>query len=298
MSTTAAVHAPHAPPFVKVLADLTKIRISAMSTLTAAAGYSAYARGLDRGVLMASLGTLFFAMGASALNEVQEREYDALMARTKNRPLPTGALTASSATLIAIALAGAGFATLLAGGGLTAACLGLLAMVWYNGVYTPLKRVTAFAAIPGSLIGALPPAIGWAAAGGSPLDPAILALCSVFFIWQVPHFWLLLFIYGEDYERAGYPTMSRRFTAAQLSRLTFTWMCATSASCAMVPLFGAVVSLPATALLVASAAWLVGMSVPLVRTTGAPPFRRAFLHINIFALLVLASVLLDPLFKG
>ena len=298
MSATAAVHTTHAPPLVKVLADLTKIRISAMSTLTAAAGYSAFARGLDGGVLMASLGTLFFAMGASALNEVQEREYDALMVRTMSRPLPTGALTASSATLIALALAAAGFATLLAGGGLTAACLGLLAMVWYNGVYTPLKRVTAFAAIPGSLIGALPPAIGWAAAGGSPLDPAILALCAVFFIWQVPHFWLLIFIYGEDYSRAGFPTMSQHFSASQLSRLTFVWMCATAASCAMVPLFGAVVSLPATALLVASAAWLVWKSLPLVRTTGTPPFRRAFLHINLFALLVLASVLLDPLFKG
>lgn len=290
----------------KALFDLTKIPISAMSSLTAMMGYVAFARRLEWGLLTAVLGTVLCAMGASALNEWQERDYDALMVRTRNRPLPTGAMSPAEALAIALLLGAAGFAVLLFAHGGTAALLGVLAMVWYNGIYTPLKRVTAFAAFPGSLIGALPPAIGWAAAGGSLAAPAILALCFVFFIWQVPHFWLLLFIYGDDYERAGFPTLSRRFTPPQLARLTFTWMCATAASCALVPLFGGISSLPALVGLVASAAWLVWKAARLLQPGAnpgalpgtAPPFRRAFMHINLFALLLMLAVVLDPLFAS
>jgi len=296
LSSATALHHPHPHLSLKTFADLTKLRISAMSTLTGAAGYVACARGFDWGVVPASLGTVLFAMGASALNEVQERDYDAVMERTRHRPVPTGVISPEAAASIALFLGAAGFAVLYLGGNLTAAMLGLLAMVWYNGVYTPLKRVTAFAAFPGSLIGALPPAIGWAAAGGSPLDPAILSLCFVFFIWQVPHFWLLLFIYGEDYERAGFPTLSRTFAEQGLARLTFTWIAATSASCALVPVFGGIRTLPATGMLVGAAVWLAWKGASLLKPAGAPPFRRAFLHVNIFALVLVLAVVLDPFF--
>ena len=307
VTTQAPVHGPlpmvadsHAGP-ARILADLTKVRISSMSALTAVMGYVAFARSLDGGVLTAALGTVLFAMGASALNEWQERDCDALMVRTRNRPLPTGALSAPVALVVVLLLAASGFGVLLLAHGWTSALLGVLAMAWYNGVYTPLKRVTAFAAVPGSIIGAIPPAIGWTAAGGSLTDPAILALCFVFFIWQVPHFWLLLFIYGEDYARAGFPTLSRRFTPPQLARLTFTWMCATAASCALVPLFGGIASLPALAGLVTAAMWLVWKAARLLRPGVIPgqptPFRRAFLHINLFALMLMLAVVLDPLFS-
>jgi len=213
----------------------------------------------------------------------------------------TGATSGIGRALaLALALGAAGCGVLLLAHGWTTAMLGLLAMVWYNGVYTPLKRVTAFAAFPGSLIGALPPAIGWTAASGSVADPAMLALCFVFFIWQVPHFWLLLLVYGADYERAGFPTLSRRFTPPQLARLTFTWMCATAASCIIVPLFGGTTSLPALLGLVTAASWLVWQAThllgPGVKQGARPPFRRAFMHINLFALMLMLAVVLDPLF--
>jgi protoheme IX farnesyltransferase len=294
LNPAAVLHRAHPPVTLGALAELTKVRISAMSTLTGAAGYVAFARGLHWGVVAASLGTVLLAMGASALNEVQERDYDAVMLRTRNRPIPTGAVSPAAAAAVAFALGAAGFAVLYFGGNLTAALLGLLAMVWYNGIYTPLKRVTAFAAVPGSLIGALPPAIGWAAAGGNPLDPAILALCTVFFIWQVPHFWLLLFLYGEDYARAGFPTLDRVLSKPGLARLTFTWMAATAASCTLLPAFGAVRSLPSFFLLAASALWLIWKSLPVLGP--APSYRRAFLHINLFALFLVLSTLLDPFF--
>ncbi len=297
MSTTAILEHAKTPGIVKVLADLTKVPISGMSTVTAAAGYVACARGVRFGVLTAVLGTLLLAMGASALNEYQERELDARMERTRHRPLPEACLSPAGALAIALGLGAAGFLILFLAHGVRTALLGALAMVWYNGVYTPLKRVTPFAVLPGSLIGALPPAIGWVAAGGRLEAPALLAICAVFFIWQVPHFWLLLLMYSDDYERGGFPTLTRRLGVPGLTRLTVTWMCTAAVSVFLVPVFGATASFPSFILLAASAAWLVFVSLRLLfGTAGRQRLRQAFMHINLFALLVMAALFLDPLF--
>lgn len=297
MSTTAIVERAKAPGAVRIFADLTKARISIMSTVSAAAGYAAFARGLDFGALTAVLGTLLCALGASAMNEYQEREQDALMERTRHRPIPAASISAAGALAIALALGAAGVLILLLANGLTAAMLGAVAIVWYNGVYTPLKRVTPFAVLPGSLIGALPPAIGWVAAGGRLETPALAAICALFFIWQVPHFWLLLFMHGEDYERGGFQTLQRRLGVPAMSRLTITWMCATAASTFLIPALGATQTLPAFALLAASAGWFAWTSLGLLREKSSPSrFRQSFMRINIFALLVMTALFLDPLF--
>ncbi len=220
-----------------ILLELTKLRISGASTFTAAAGYVAFQRGADLGLLSTLLGILLLAMGSSALNEVQEHRYDALMPRTAGRPIPRGAISPGLAAALGIGLGVSGFAILWAAHNATAALLGALALAWYNGFYTPLKRVSAFAVVPGSLIGALPPAIGWAAAGGSIADPSVLALAFVFFIWQVPHFWLLVGLHAEGYEQAGYPTLVGLFGRDRLARLTFTWTCGTAGACGLLPMF-------------------------------------------------------------
>ncbi len=296
MSTTAVLEHAKTPGIVKVLADLTKVPISGMSTVTAAAGYVACARGVRFGALTAVLGTLLLAMGASALNEYQERDLDARMVRTRHRPLPEGYLSPPGALAIALGLGAAGLLILLIAHGVRAALLGALAMVWYNGVYTPLKRVTPFAVLPGSLIGALPPAIGWVAAGGRLEAPALLAICAVFFIWQVPHFWLLLLMHSDDYERGGFPTLTRRLGVPGLTRLTITWMCAAAVCVFLVPVLGATASFPSFILLSASAAWLSCVSLGLLRAkAGRQRLRQAFMHINLFALLVMAALFLDPL---
>lgn len=281
------------PGLVASLLELTKFRISVASTFTAAAGYIAFRHGADLGLAAALLGILLMAMGSCALNEVQERDYDARMERTRNRPIPRGTFSARTAAAIAFGLAAAGFLLLLAGN-LAAALLGALAMLWYNGFYTPLKRVSAFAVVPGAVIGALPPAIGWCAAGGGLRDPGVLALAFVYFIWQVPHFWLLVGLHAEGYQGAGFPTLMQRVGKPGLARLTFTWTCGTAAACALLPVFRIVQAPPPLVLLAAAALWLVVTALPLLRKDIAlPGFRRAFMNINVFALALTAAVIWD-----
>ncbi len=295
--SVAALPAPKSSP-VSIFLELTKLRISGASTFTAAAGYVAFLRGANAGLITTLIGILLLAMGSSALNEVQEHRLDALMPRTANRPIPRGDLSPARAALIAIVLAVSGFLVLLLAHNLTSALLGALALAWYNGFYTPLKRVSAFAVVPGSLIGALPPAIGWTAAGGNVSDPTVLALAFVFFIWQVPHFWLLVGLHAEGYEEAGYPTLVGLFGRPRLSRLTFTWTCGTAAACGLLPLFRVLVSWPAEIMLGLGAIWLIAGSLPLLRQDqDAPLYRRVFMNINLFALVLTATVILDPFFS-
>jgi len=217
------------------------------------------------------------------------------MARTRNRPLPSGRVSSRAGFLAGAALAGGGFAILLLVHGRVPALLGLLALAWYNGVYTPLKRLTAFAIIPGALIGAIPPAIGWTAAGGDLRAPAVLSLCLLFFLWQVPHFWMLMLLHDQDYGRARFPTLSHHFRPDQSARLTFTWMAATACSCAFLPAFGAVFSVPALMILAVAALWLVWRAAALLRgTPDAPVFRSTFWSINLFALVLILAVSADP----
>ena len=295
--SVAAISSPKHNPIATFL-ELTKLKISGASTFTAAAGYVAFLRGADAGLITTLIGILLLAMGSSALNEVQEHRFDALMPRTANRPIPRGDLSPARAAFIAVALAVSGFLLLLLAHNGTSALLGALAMAWYNGFYTPLKRVSAFAVVPGSLIGALPPAIGWTAAGGSVTDPSVLALAFVFFIWQVPHFWLLVGLHAEGYEEAGYPTLVSLFGRPRLSRLTFTWTCGTAAACGLLPMFRVLGSWPAEVMLGLGAIWLIIGSVPLLRPgQNAALYRRVFMNINLFALVLTAAVILDPFFS-
>ena len=187
----------------------------------------------------------------------------------------------------------------------TAALLGLGAAAVYNLVYTPLKRVTPFAALPGALIGALPPAMGWAAAGGYLQDPSIHLVAFFFFLWQIPHFWLLLLFYGQDYRDGGMPSLLDRFDRGQVLRLTFLWIAAVCAAALLLPLTSlferpvlAYVLAGAGALVVARAVALLKLAAPGV-VEAAAPFRRAcrlrFMEINTFALLVCVLLVTDAL---
>ncbi len=279
---------------VRLAAELSKFRIAIVSTLSASTGYLVFRRTLDPGILSASMGVLLLALGACALNQVQDRRLDARMTRTRRRPIPRGAVTARGAFAFAVLLILGGFLILLLLHTLSAALLGLSAVAWYNGVYTHLKRVWAFAVVPGALIGALPPAIGWAAAGGDPGDPRVVALAFFFFIWQVPHFWLLLFLHGRDYEEAGLPSLTLLFGRRQLASLTFIWMLATFASGLLLSIYGLTGSPWINFGLLASGLWLAWEAFRLLKGHAQDRVvSPAFRSINLYALLVMALLVVD-----
>jgi protoheme IX farnesyltransferase len=241
-------------------------------------------------------GTLLMAMASSTLNEVQESELDSLMDRTRHRPIPSGRVTARTASIVAVILAALGCAILYATHGVVPALLGLAAMAWYNAVYTPLKRITAFAVVPGSVIGALPPAIGWAAAGGSIQDPAVLSLCFVFFVWQVPHFWLLALRHRHDYEKAGLPTLSEHFSDRQILRLIFTWTSASVASSMLLLVFQTITGTVAAVAVGLAGVWLLWRYSFMLRgSDGSARSLGAFEDINRYALVIMAAVIFDAL---
>jgi heme o synthase len=153
------------------------------------------------------LGTTLVAGGTNALNQVAERDVDALMRRTQGRPLPAGRLSPVAATVFAWTIALAGLAELAAFVNGATALLAVATLLSYVYAYTPLKRRTALATLVGAVPGALPIVGGWAAAG-APLDARASTLFGLMFLWQIPHVLALGWMYREDYERAGLKMLS------------------------------------------------------------------------------------------
>jgi protoheme IX farnesyltransferase len=154
-------------------------------------------------MLFAVLGTALVAGGANALNMVIERDFDARMARTANRPLPSGRLEPREATLFGGVLAAGGVLVLLLGTTPLAALLATITFASYVFVYTPLKRRTTLNTHVGAIPGALPALIGWAAARGD-LDGPAWVLFVFVYLWQIPHFLAIAWLYRDDYARGGY----------------------------------------------------------------------------------------------
>ena len=151
-------------------------------------------------------GTGLVAGGASAFNQVIERRPDALMRRTRLRPLPDGRLLPRESLVFATLMSVAGLAMLAAGANLLSAAVAFATLVTYAAIYTPLKLRSSFATVIGAIPGALPPVIGWTAARGD-LSQGAWVLFGILFLWQLPHFLAIAWIYRDDYERAGFPML-------------------------------------------------------------------------------------------
>ncbi|MBM43397.1 MAG: protoheme IX farnesyltransferase [Phycisphaerae bacterium] len=188
-----------------IYATLTKIRLSMLVVVTTGVGFiTASAGPLAWGQLFWTLlGTLACACSASGLNQVVEARRDAMMDRTRNRPMPTGAITPQHGWIFSMLLGYAGLCLLVAFVPLPAAGLALLTMVIYVLLYTPMKSHTTLNTLVGSVVGAIPPMIGWVAAGGS-LTMGAWILAALLFVWQLPHFLSLAWLYREEYAGAGF----------------------------------------------------------------------------------------------
>src|SRR3954469_6049089 len=187
---------------------LTKPRLNFLVVATSAAGYYLGTAGPIDLVRMAEAvaGTTLVAAGAAVLNQVYERDTDALMRRTRMRPLPSGRIAPSDAGVFGVLLSAAGIALLAARANWLSAGLAFATLVSYLAIYTPLKRRTPLSTIVGAVPGALPAVIGWAASHGS-IDRSGAALFAIVFCWQLPHFMAIAWLYREDYARAGFPML-------------------------------------------------------------------------------------------
>jgi protoheme IX farnesyltransferase len=185
--------------------ELTKPRITLLVVVTTLAGFILASRGaLDCYRLFLTLvGVALVAAATGCLNQVMEVEQDALMVRTHNRPLPTGAVKRQHALIFGLGCAGLGSFFLAWKVNAGSCLLTAFTLLSYLLIYTPLKRKTSLSTWIGAIPGATPPLIGWIAAGGS-LGPEAWTLYGIQFVWQIPHFLALSWIYRQDYARAGF----------------------------------------------------------------------------------------------
>jgi len=200
---------PRAATAAADLMELVKARLSLLTVATAMAGFALGVRDTWSWLLLASTlaGTALSAAGAAALNQWWERDLDARMKRTQDRPLPAGRMGASDALLTGVVLSVSGVLCLALFANLLAAGLAAATIISYILIYTPLKRVTSLNTIIGAVPGALPPLIGWTAARGS-INAEGLTLFAILFLWQMPHFLAIAWLYRADYAQAGFKMLS------------------------------------------------------------------------------------------
>ena len=277
-----------------MLVEFGKARIALPIALSAFTGYLLAKGSLDTGFLFPFLGVFFLACGSMAMNQVQEQKIDSMMDRTKKRPLPSGRASVQMILIYSLICFMAGL--LFLSPSPIALLLGAFTAIYYNLVYTPLKRITAFAAVPGAIVGALPPMVGWASANADLADHRIWLLASFFFMGQIPHFWLLLLMYGKDYEKAGLPSLTKILTESQIRRLTFSWILWTGAVACFLAFLGVLKSTWGAYTMVAISLIMIILFLDLMkRDKIISNFKPYFMRLNIFYSLVMILLWLDSL---
>ena len=279
---------------MKAYFKLGKFTISIPVALTGFLGYFLYQPLLDLNALYTVFGIFLLSMGSNALNQIQERHTDARMKRTEGRPIPAGVISVSRAILFATGSALLGTALLMLTGAPLAAGIGVFTMLWYNLVYTPLKRITAFAVLPGALVGALPPLIGWTAAGGIPWDMQIITVAFLLFVGQMPHYWLLLLKIGNEFHEAGLPVITSLFDPRQIRNLSFIWIAATGVIVLMLPATPIIQNqIISGVLILAAALFLIRMFLLTYRGELIYHWKKAFITVNLFYLLIILVLIAD-----
>lgn len=279
---------------LKSLPQLLRIGVSLAVTFSAATGYLVASRTIENELFLTLIGVLLLSGGASALNQYQEKNTDALMSRTMGRPIPSGKITPLLALITAIFFCFSGLLILLIYAGFIPALLGMFNLIWYNGLYTYLKKKTAFAVVPGSLTGVTPILIGWSAAGGNLLHPVIIFISFFIYMWQIPHFWLLLIRYNDDYKKAGLGSLSKSFSVNQSKRIVFAWIIGTAVTSLLLPYFGIIQSAFLIITLIIATIWVsVSFYQIIFEKSDVMNLKKAFIKLNAFMIIVMLILILE-----
>ncbi len=278
--------------YLHIILELIKYKVSIAVSFTTITGYLVYSGKFDIGTVYLALSIFLLAGGSSAMNECQESDYDALMDRTKNRPIPSGRISRTNAWVVSIAITLIGLGMLYWIFNPITALLGVINLIWYNVIYTNLKRVSSFAVVPGSMVGAIPVLMGWTAAGGVWYEATIIFIAFFLFIWQVPHFWLLMLKYNKEYENAGFKTINQAVHPQHLKHVIFAWIVATSFTSIIVPLFLTQLSLSFFVLIFVLNILFIGVFTKLTFSDVLElNFRKSFITINLYMMLFMTLLI-------
>ena len=269
---------------------LAKLPLCLLVGLSALFGAMVAGGAPDRAAIASVIGVFLAACGAASLNSLQEKELDGAMRRTRERPLPRGEVGPLFAGVQAGFLLLLALGLLFGGESQSATLLTATAVLLYNGVYTPLKRTTSLAIVPGLLAGALPPYIGWLAGGGEPLAFAAVLLIALLLLWQVPHVHLILLDNREDYRRGPLPTLLTILSAAGLRRLLLPWVGGLSCLMMMFAVLPLAMPPACRVAIVANAVLLPLVLLTLAAKAREGRYRSLFLVLNLFLLLHMGVV--------
>ncbi|MBK3516453.1 protoheme IX farnesyltransferase [Carboxylicivirga marina] len=280
------------------MATLGKFTISLPIALTCYIAYVLFDNQLSWLGAYAAIGIFCMSAGASALNQLQEFRRDTLMNRTRQRPIPIGAINKTQAIAIISLFLIVG-SLVLYSFGMNTVLWGWMGVIWYNLIYTPLKTRTAFSVFPGAMVGAIPPIAGWVAAGGSWLDYQIHFIAFFFFLGQMPHFWLLVLKYRKQYKEAGFPLITDYLKSKQVIRINLVWFIATFISVLFLPILkilsNNIVSWIALISAILMIAWSINSTQQFIKTNSNNHLRKQFIYFNSFYLWVMLLMLADQL---
>jgi len=283
---------------VKDFFIVTKFVLSFAVSLSALFAYIMAKGEIGLDMLLATLAVLMVAMGVSTLNQVQEYKSDAKMTRTKNRPIASGRMTPKTGTIIAAVLIALSMLLIYNLLGLTGVNLFMFAFIWYNAMYTPLKKKSALAVIPGAILGVIPPAVGWLVAGHSLEELEFIAIATYYFIWQVPHFWLLVMLFHGDYKDGGYPTAMKLFGRVSLQKLTFVWLVLTiQTGIFMVSVFGVDSDIIYWLLILTGILGFASSLQLMVKNFELKSAKKIFYQINLAFLMTIILIAIDQYYK-
>ena len=281
---------------LKAYLSLSKAPLSAAVGLPGLLVYLLVKQEFSAALGIALVGIFLLALGVSALNQYQERHLDAQMPRTQNRPLVTGKIKEKEALLFIAMLLLSAILSLYTVLGWVGVGIRVLVIFLYNALYTPLKKLTPYAVFPGALLGIIPPVICWLVAGESILEPSFIALAWFYFIWQIPHFWLLVLIYHRDYAQAKLPTMVSVFGVEAFARVTYVWILLTIISALMVVPFFMPKSTLILGIILTHSLFLLWKSVILLKPSTwieRLTCKRIFMQLNLYTLAIVLLLVID-----
>jgi heme o synthase len=277
--------------FVADLAELVKARLTLLVLLTTAVGFYVGASGpVDYAALFhVVFGTAAAAAGAAALNQWWERKADALMNRTKARPVPAGRMRPNEALIVGSVFSLFGIGYLLVACNALSAVLAAITIIIYIFAYTPLKRVSTFNTLVGSIPGAIPPMIGWAAARGR-IDAGAWSLFAILALWQLPHFFAIAWMYREDYSRAGFQMISTDDLSGERSASQSVFFSILLLIIAGIPAFLEIVHWVYLPIELALGGWFIAMAMRFLRLRTREAARALFITSIIYLPLLLGAL--------